>query len=171
MTQELRNLRNSILEGRYDDALSIVDELESMSKEDKINNIQSYVIRILIHLIKIHIEQRLTNSGRALISQSVNRIKRLNLKDSKNSYYLKPGEWEKMLKNSIEESIDLASVEVLDGTLKPERISELIDKNQILETAQQFLYLTYECSGNELTQIIRHKLAQLSSVKKWQHRD
>ena len=33
MTQELINLRNSILDGRYDDALAIVDELEGMSKQ------------------------------------------------------------------------------------------------------------------------------------------
>lgn len=32
MTQELTDLRNSILEGRYDDALALVDELEGMSK-------------------------------------------------------------------------------------------------------------------------------------------
>ncbi len=33
MTQELIDLRNSILEQRYSDALSLVDELEGMSKK------------------------------------------------------------------------------------------------------------------------------------------
>lgn len=33
MTQELTDLRNSILEGRYTYALAIVDELEGMSKK------------------------------------------------------------------------------------------------------------------------------------------
>ena len=33
MTQELIDLRTSILEGRYADALAIVDELEGMSKQ------------------------------------------------------------------------------------------------------------------------------------------
>ena len=32
MTQELTDLRASILEGRYTDALAIVDELEGMDK-------------------------------------------------------------------------------------------------------------------------------------------
>ncbi len=32
MTQELIDLKKSILEGRYADALAIVDELEGMSK-------------------------------------------------------------------------------------------------------------------------------------------
>ncbi|MEI1373991.1 hypothetical protein PQG02_17005 [Nostoc sp. UHCC 0926] len=33
MTQELWDLRKSILDGRYDDALVIVDELELMSRK------------------------------------------------------------------------------------------------------------------------------------------
>jgi len=33
MVQEFIDLRNSILEGRYEDALAIVDELEGMSKQ------------------------------------------------------------------------------------------------------------------------------------------
>jgi len=34
MVQELIDLRNCILEGRNEDALFIVDELEGMSKQD-----------------------------------------------------------------------------------------------------------------------------------------
>ncbi len=33
MVQELIDLKNCILESRYDDALAIVDELEGMSKQ------------------------------------------------------------------------------------------------------------------------------------------
>ena len=32
-TQELTDLRNSILEGRYQDALEILDELDGMSRK------------------------------------------------------------------------------------------------------------------------------------------
>jgi hypothetical protein len=62
MTQELIDLRNSILEGRYADALAIVDELEGMSKQAILRNIQSYLNILLIHLIKNQVEQRLTGS-------------------------------------------------------------------------------------------------------------
>jgi hypothetical protein len=62
MTQELIDLRKSILEGRYTDALAIVDELEGMSRQAILRNIQSFLIRLLIHLIKNQVEQRLTNS-------------------------------------------------------------------------------------------------------------
>ena len=62
MTQELIDLRASILEGRYTDALAIVDELEGMSKQAILRNIESFINRMLIHLIKNQVEQRLTNS-------------------------------------------------------------------------------------------------------------
>ena len=86
MTQELIDLRASILEGRYEDALAIVDELEGMSKQAILRNIESFLARLMIHLIKNQIEQRLTNSWVASISDSVLKIKKLNKK--KNTLHL-----------------------------------------------------------------------------------
>lgn len=161
MTQELTDLRNSILEGRYDDALSIVDELESMSKEDKINKITSYLVRIMIHLIKNQIEQRLTNSWAASISDSLLQIKKTNLKDNKTSYYIKQNEWQEMLEEAIEAAILPASVEVQGGTIKDDVLAGMIDRYQLIYYAQNFLDLTYQYSAKELPAILRQKLAQL----------
>lgn len=41
MVQELVNLRSAILEGRYEAALALVDELEGMSQQATIRNIES----------------------------------------------------------------------------------------------------------------------------------
>lgn len=46
MTQELIDLRASIIEGRYEDALTIVDELDWMSKKATLRNIKSYLVRL-----------------------------------------------------------------------------------------------------------------------------
>ena len=48
MTQELCDLKTCIIEGRYDDALVIVDELEGMSKQDILRKIESFLVRLLI---------------------------------------------------------------------------------------------------------------------------
>ncbi|MFN9400379.1 MAG: DUF29 family protein, partial [Dolichospermum sp.] len=87
MTQELIDLRNSILEQRYTDALAIVDELEGMSKQAILRKIQSFLRILLIHLIKNQIEDRLTNSWVASIRNSLIEIKKINLKENKKSYY------------------------------------------------------------------------------------
>ncbi|WP_338022418.1 hypothetical protein [Argonema antarcticum] len=52
MTQELADLRLNILEGRYLDALAIVDDLEGLCRKGILRNIKSFLIRMLIHLIK-----------------------------------------------------------------------------------------------------------------------
>ena len=52
MTQELIDLRNSILQGNYAGALAIIDELEGISKQAILRNIESCLKILLIHLIK-----------------------------------------------------------------------------------------------------------------------
>ncbi|MFM6156570.1 MAG: DUF29 family protein, partial [Sphaerospermopsis kisseleviana] len=94
---ELIDLRNSILAGRYEDALAIVDELEGMSKQAIFRNIQSFLRVLLIHLIKNQIEKRLTNSWVASIRNALVEIKKINLKENKKSYYINKDEWDTWL--------------------------------------------------------------------------
>ena len=44
MVQELIDLRQSIVEGRYQDALDIVDQLEGMGKQAILGNIESFLL-------------------------------------------------------------------------------------------------------------------------------
>lgn len=50
--EELLELRELVVSGNLKAALSLIDELEEMSKEDKINKIYSYCVVLLVHLIK-----------------------------------------------------------------------------------------------------------------------
>lgn len=161
MTQELIDLRTSILEGRYDDALAIVDELEGMSKQAILRNIESFLVRLMVHLIKNQVEQRLTNSWVAYISDSIRQIKKLNLKDNKTSYYINSDEWQPFLEEAIEAAIRPASIEVLDGRLKPSQLSKQVDRPQLNAAAQKLLDLTYEYSAKDLPEIVDSYLAEL----------
>ena len=110
MTQELINLRDSILQGRYADALAIVDDLEGMSKKAIIRQIRSFLKILLIHLIKNQIEQRLTNSWIASIRNSIREIQDVNLKENKKSYYINQDEWDNFIEEEvIEDAIADAS--------------------------------------------------------------
>lgn len=167
MTQELIDLRNSILEKRYDDALAIVDELEGMNKQAILRNIESFLIRLLIHLIKNQLEQRLSNSWANSIRGSIREIKKLNLKDNKTSYYIKPNEWESMLTLVLEDAIRDASAEVLDGAYSPFQLSEMVDRSQVMQTALSLLALIYEHSPETLPVIIDENLALLPGGEDW----
>ena len=167
MTQELVDLRTSILEGRYEDALTILDDLEEMSKKSILRNIMSFLIRLIIHLIKNQLEKRLTNSWIASISNSVIEIQSLNLKDNRKSYYIKQNEWNDYLEEAIERAIRPASVEVMDGKLKASIISAQINREDIIQVSNQLLGLTYQYCAKDLPIEIDRVLAQLPGGSEW----
>lgn len=167
MTQELIDLRASILEGRYSDALILIDELEGMSKQAILRNIESFLVRLLIHLIKNQFEQRLNNSWAASIRSSIREIKKLNLQDNKTAYYIKQEEWSTLLEDEFEEAIRDASVEVLNGAYSPFQLTELVDRTQIINTAMSLLALSYVYSNKDLPAIIDDNLTRLPGGENW----
>jgi hypothetical protein len=167
MTQELTELRQSILDGRYQDALEIIDDLQEIGKQATLRKIEAFLVRLLIHLIKNQIEQRLTNSGIASISDSVIQIAKLNLKDNQKSYYIKSDEWLDLLEEALEMAIRPASAEIFGGTLKPSQISQRLQRESLIDFAQNLLQLTYTYQPKELPSLIDSYLAQLPGGEDW----
>ena len=167
MTQELIDLRNSILEQRYSDALAIVDELEGMSKKAILRQIKSFLKVLLIHLIKNQIEQRLTNSWVASIRNSLIEIQDINLKENKKSYYINQDEWDSWLENEIELAIADASLEALNGKFKRQQLSQMLNKPQLILTATELINFTYNYQIKELPDIIDNYLGNLSGGEDW----
>lgn len=167
MTQELIDLRTCIQEGRYADALVIVDELEGMSKQAILRNIQAYLRILLIHLIKNQLEQRLTNSWVASIRNSLIEIKKLNLKDNKKSSYINLNEWDSYIEDEIEVAVGDASVEVLNGMYNEFQLADMVDRNQIIQTVLKLLALTYSYSVKELPAVLAENLTQLPGGEDW----
>jgi hypothetical protein len=168
MVQELIDLRASIVERRYEDALTILDEMEWMSKEQILQNIESFLVRMLVHLIKNQVEQRLTNSWAASIEGSLIRIKKLNLKANKTSYYLKENEWEELLEGALNEAISPASAEIFEGIYSPKQLRAMIDREVTIGVAQSLLNLTYAHPSKELPGIIQEKLSELPGGEEWE---
>ena len=167
MTQELIELRQSILEGRYDDALSIIDDLEDMGKQAILRRIEAFLVRLYIHLIKNQIEQRLTNSWIASISDSIIQIAKLNIKDNKKSSYIKVDDWQEYLEEALVMAIRPASAEIFDCTLKSSQVVQRLNQETLLDVAQKLLHLTYTYNPKELPHIIDDHLAQLPGGKDW----
>ncbi|MFB2919790.1 DUF29 family protein [Aerosakkonema funiforme] len=171
MTQELIDLRTSILEERYSDALAIVDELEGMSKQAVLRTIKSHLLVLLMHLIKNQIEQRLTNPWANSIRNSTREIKKLNIKDNKKYYYINENEWENIIEEEvIEDAIADASEEVMNGKYSRSQLSEMLDKTQLLQIALALIDLTYNHSAKELPALIEAHLAKLPGGEDWRDR-
>ena len=131
-------IRQYIQEQRYDEALELVDELEAMSKEDKLNKIYSYSVILLLHLIKQGAEDRSTRSWEFSIYNSTKKIKRTNKRRKSGGYYANEEELREILNDAFDTAIKRAALEAFEGQYKED---ELILKIQPEEIKAQALSL------------------------------
>ena len=118
--EELLELKDLLLKGDVPAALAIVEELEEMSRDDKISNIGSYAVVLLLHLIKQQAENRTTRSWEVSIRNSVRAIQKKNKRRKAGEYYLTPQELLETLSEAYPDAIDYASLEVAEGLYEPE---------------------------------------------------
>ena len=115
---ELLELRTHIEQGRYAEALTLIGEMEEMSRDDKINKIESFLHILLLHLIKQAVEQRTTRSWDVSIQNALDGVQRVNKRRRAGGYYLSQEE----LKDSIEEIFPAAlrqsSLEAFEGAVR-----------------------------------------------------
>ena len=76
--EELVELRAHIEQGRYAEALSLIGEMEEMSRDDKIHKIESFLYILLLHLIKQQAAQRTARSWEVPIQNAIDGVKRVN---------------------------------------------------------------------------------------------
>lgn len=137
--EELLELRHSISSGDYVKALSIVDEMEAMSKEDKLEKIYSYVIILLLHLIKQEAEARTTKSWNVSIQNSQARINRINKRRKSGGYYAQKEELQEIINDAILPALRNASLEVFEGSMSEQEILDTINIESIKAQALEML--------------------------------
>jgi hypothetical protein len=133
--EELSVLRQYIEQGRYGDALLFIDELEEMSKEDKLNKMFSYALILLIQLIKKNAEQRTTRSWDFSIAHAVLQIKRTNLRRKAGGFYANPEELHEILEEAFNLALKKAALEVFEGGLEEAELAGKVDKAAIIQEA------------------------------------
>lgn len=132
---ELEELRKRIEEQDYQEALKIVDQLEEMSVEDKLNKIETYMVILLMHLIKQAAEQRTTSSWNRSISNSVKGINKTNKRRKSGGYYAPPEAISTMLVETFDDALEDATYEAFEGKLSMEELAAKLDRQQIIERA------------------------------------
>lgn len=133
--EELLELKDLLLKGDVPGALVIVEELEEMSKQDIIDNIRSYAVILLLHLIKQQAENRTTRSWNVSIRNSVREIQRKNKRRKAGGYYLTAEELLETLQEAYLNAIDEASLEVEEGCYEPEELEQLVKQEKIINLA------------------------------------
>ena len=133
--EEILTLKFLLLQGDLSGALEIVEELEEMSRDDKINNIRSYAKILLLHLIKQQAENRTTRSWDVSIRNSVREIQIKNKRRKAGGYYLTTEELRSALEEAYPAALDRASLEVEEGRYEPEELEIKIDRQELLDRA------------------------------------
>ena len=135
--EELLTLRQHLENHDYDAALAIVAELETMSKEDKLNKIYSFAVVLLIHLIKQAAEQRSTRSWEFSIYNATKEIKRINKRRKASGYYATPEELQEIIEDAFETAIKKAALEAFEGQYSEQELSQKIKVNEVKIQALQ----------------------------------
>ena len=137
--EELLTLKELLHQGKVDEALLIVEELEEMSKSDKLNKIFSYAIILLMHLIKQEAEKRLTRSWQLSIRNSVKQIQRTNKRHKAKGNYLTEEELEETMTDAYELALEKAALEAFEGRYETEEIAEMVEEQQIIARAMDLI--------------------------------
>ncbi|MEB3148874.1 MAG: DUF29 family protein [Sphaerospermopsis kisseleviana] len=138
--EELLELRELVITGNLEAALNLIDELEEMSKEDKINKIYSYCVILLVHLIKQHSEKRTTNSWDVSIRNATDAIIRVNKRRKAGGYYLHQEELEEILLQAYDRALDNAALEAFGGIYDGLTLQNMIDQELIIKQALDFIF-------------------------------
>ncbi len=133
--EELYELRAYIESGQYKEALLLLDEMEEMSRDDKINRIASCMEVLLAHLIKQAAAQRTTHSWDVSIRNALRQIVRINQRRQAGGWYLTDEELSAALEEAYESALDSASLEVYEGQYTAEEMCTMIDRAEIIRRA------------------------------------
>ena len=133
--EELRILRQHVEQHRYDEALLLISEMEEMSREDKINKIESFAVILLLHLIKKAAEKRTTRSWEASIKNSIWEISRTNTRRKAGGFYVEAAELRELMEDAYPIALLRASLEAFEGQNDDDELGKMVDESMIIEQA------------------------------------
>jgi hypothetical protein len=133
--EEILQLKEYLVEHRYEDAMLLVGEMEDMARSDKLNTIRSYMAVLLAHFIKQEIEQRTTRSWDVSIRNAVIEIAYINKRPNSGGFYTEAETLEILLNRALESALNKAASEIHKGKYAPEEVAELIDTETLLHRA------------------------------------
>jgi hypothetical protein len=137
--EELYELRKYLESGQYDDALLLLDEMEAMSRDDKITRIASFMEILLLHLIKQAAEQSTTPSWDRSIHNALRYIVRTNKRRKVGGYYLTDAELLAALEETFEDALYNASFEIWGGQHTAAELGTMIDRQAVLQRGFKLL--------------------------------
>jgi hypothetical protein len=133
--EELFELREYIEQEHYAEALTLIGEMEEMSKEDKINKIYSFTEILLLHLIKQKAEKRTTRSWELSIRNATRQIARINKRRKAGGTYLSESELREIIADAYQPALERAALEAFEGRYDDKELGQKVDRAGIEQKA------------------------------------
>jgi hypothetical protein len=133
--EEIWELRRALEAGDLQTALAIVDEMEEMSRDDKIQKIASYMRILLVHKIKQAVEGRSTKSWEVSIRHALRQIASVNKRRKAGGWYVNDDDLSTLLADVYEAALDWASLEAHEGIYSAEALLSMHDRETVLAGA------------------------------------
>ena len=118
-------------------ALALLDEMEAMAKDDKIDHIASYIQVLLVYLVKQAVEQRTTKSWQASIRNALYHICRTNKHRKASGWYLTEAELSEIIEEVYDAALNWAAQEACEGLYTAEQLATMHDRAQVIAAAFQ----------------------------------
>lgn len=150
--EEILELKDCLINHKYDRAFAIVEDLEEMGRQDKINILESFLVILLINLIKIQVEKRITRSWKNSISNSLLAIQKRNRLGNK-SHYIKQNNWNEYILECQFEAVLSAAEEIFEG-VNYQDLEKLVDFEQLIIVGNELLALTYSKNPREIFEMV-----------------
>ena len=152
--EEIIELKQSIISQDWEKSLAIIEELEEMGRQDKINNLQSFLVILLVHLIKIQFEKRVTKSWRNSIINSLLEIQKRNHLGKK-SHYIKQNNWTDSFNEALPRALIKASQEIFNGIDLDDLIDSL-DQEMLKDTTFKLINETYNLQPLQIYDLVKN---------------
>ena len=130
--EELWEIRQALQAGDLQAALALVDEMEEMSRDDKVQKVASYMRVLLVHRIKQEVEGRSTKSWDVSIRHALRQIATVNKRRQAGGWYLGDENLSALLAETYESALDWASLEVHEGIHGADELARLHDREALL---------------------------------------
>ncbi len=137
--EELLELRDYIKQQRYPEALSLITEMEEISREDKINKIYSFAEILLLHLIKQEAEKRTTRFWDLSIRNAGRQIARINKRRKAGGTYLDEVGLQETIGEAYQPALERAALEALGGVYDDQKLGQMIDRAAIEQKALELI--------------------------------
>jgi hypothetical protein len=142
--EELFELKAYIQHGQYIEALQLVEDMEEMAKDDKINKIYSFMTILLLHLLKKHAERRTTRSWEYSIWNALSQIRRVNKRRKSGGFYLSEQEMCEVMMEAYPDALKRAALEAFEGQYTEVQLATMIDRAQVQQEVLAMILPTQE---------------------------